>query len=192
MSAESGPPRPLDYPAPAELRPDAVAFGDSKVKTAVGLAGGVVLAVIGVALLRRPSGPWAVGGERAVFLIVCGGLIVVGAGLRLMRRKPRLVVDGAGLTDHATGLGLVPWPQIIAVRVVYDEPVRHPFLCLTVAEPAAIRSKRGPLSFRDRGLAALDGAGPDDVTVPLMGLTAKPDHVLAVVEQYRRGAGPGR
>jgi hypothetical protein len=117
-------------------------------------------------------------------LATAGVVLVTLAALLLRRGKVRLVIDRAGITDYSpSGFGMIPWPQITAVRLVRDD--KRPYLCLTLADPRLLPPGAGrPSPWQP----APPDLAPDEVTVNLSFLNKKSRDVLALVEEYRRGA----
>jgi hypothetical protein len=98
----------LTYAVPADLQCDAVVYQDSAAKLAIGLAVCCVVGGLGTAAA------WKGLDERFWVLGLAGTFGSVGYLWRLLRRRPRkLIVAADGVTDEVTGLGFIPYEQIV-------------------------------------------------------------------------------
>src|SRR5882757_8094961 len=100
----------LTYSTPPDLREDPVVIRDSPRQMLLYLAAGIG------ALL------YAMVGHHLGWDLTSQGWGIIGAAIMipfstwcLIRRKPRLIVDSSGVTDCLTGLGFIPYEQIVRV-----------------------------------------------------------------------------
>lgn len=187
-SDSRSPPRPappLEYSAPSELRTDEVTLSENRAVDGALLVAGSACMAFGLVIVGYAF-PQAVG--PGLSLVMAGAVLVAVAVSRLRRKKVRLVIDSAGITDYSpAGLGQVPWPQITAVRIARD--TKRPFLCLTLADPQLLPPGAGrPSPWRP---APYD-LGPNEVAINVSFLNKKSREVLALAEEYRSSALSGR
>lgn len=111
----------------------------------------------------------------------CGLGIVLALLLPLWLRVPVIAFDDRGLRARLPGFGLVPWADIERVRFVH---VNQRKLLVVDRTPEARRRRRG--GRWPRQLARM--AKGKDLAVPLEGLTATPEQIVAVVQLAHRHA----
>lgn len=101
----------------------------------------------------------------------------------LLRGRPRVLVDGAGVTDHASpaGMGLVGWDRIRGARVErLDELTR--LVVVEVSDPDELVRGSGPLLRRTRRFTRDRFGSP--VVIPVRGLGVRSDVLCrAIVER---------
>lgn len=109
----------------------------------------------------------------------CGVGLVVALGLPLWLRVPVVAFDDRGLRARLPGFGLVPWSDIERVRLVRVD--NHTLLVVDRTFEARRRRRGGrwPRSLARR-------AKGKDLAVPLEGLTATPEQIVAVVQIAHR------
>ena len=127
------------------------------------------------------TGLGAVASGRLVLVgvvAIAGGVFtLVAFVLPLLLRVPVVAFDERGLRARLPGFGLVPWHEIERVRLVRLHERGTAFLVVD-RTAAARRRRRGGRWPRSLARAA----GGADLAVPLDGLTAPPDRIVAVVQ----------
>jgi hypothetical protein len=167
---------------------------------------GRMLRVAGMALLMAGVSLWVrwIGahGELHGPLLVLGrtGLAVLGwfglafslAGLvasvrGAFDRRPRVTLTAEGLEVRQLGVGLIPWRDLLEVRLVRIQ--KQPFLELDLRDPEAYLARMsGPRRALVR-VNALVGCGTFFVNPA--GLTMDAEALGALLVRYRDGAGRG-
>lgn len=156
----------------------------------------LMVALCMLLLARHPASmvaAWAIAAEVGIpFFGACGLLML----LRLLWRKPAIIIDDEGLTDQASAasLGFIPWADIAHASIVTltGRPLRRKFLCVSLRNPNDYLAKRGPLARAL--LRANAGLTGDVVNIPQTALPVGLDMVLSHMESYLRqrsvGQGP--
>ncbi|WP_442807474.1 STM3941 family protein [Trinickia soli] len=167
---------------------------ESRGKLAALLLGSFFAEVLGVLLLaRHPESMPAKTTVAAVvgvpFFGACGLFVLS----RLLWRKPAIIIDNDGLTDHASGvsLGFIPWSDIADARIVVQSfrASRQKFIGVSVRNPNEYLAKCGPLTrvllWANKGLSGYI------VNIPQTTLSVGLEVVMAHIEFYlqRRGGG---
>ncbi|MGW2616892.1 STM3941 family protein [Streptomyces sp. NPDC001500] len=147
------------------------------------LAGALVFVALGIVLLAVHSTvKMTVAGALAVpFFGFCAVIIV----LRLLRDRPELVLDDAGV-DHVR-LGRFGWDEIVAVRV-REQRVRNTsqrFIELVLHDPDAYLLRAPRLVRSTASMNARLGFGP--ATMAVNTLPAPPEAVLDAMRRHRPG-----
>lgn len=133
-------------------------------------------------LIPDRRGGWSGYGLR---LIQLGGGGAVGCLWRLLSRKPVFVLDELGLTDHQTGLGLIPWSQVTGARMVHVGIMTY--VCLNLVDAAEMRRKRGWAASRISNMRSQEaGAAENEVVLQMGPLDMGAGELLRRIERYRR------
>ena len=144
----------------------------SRARPALLHGGGLVVTGIGtVATGRLVNVGWVTA--------VCGLSIAVALLLPLVLRVPMVAFDDRGLRARLPGFRIVPWADIVRVRMV-----RIGKRTLLVVDRTAEAQKHSPGGRWPRQLAQL--AKGKDLAAPLDGLTATPEQIVAVVQLAHR------
>lgn len=146
-----------------------------------------VLLVLG-AIAFVAAGGWLLTQDE-ILLRVAGVVAIVVFGLFgvlgvrvLAARRPALVVDRHGITDHASaiGAGFVPWSEITNLGTWTSNG--QTIVTVGVAEPAAVLARTGPLArIPMRANVRLCGT---PVTLPTNTLPFTADQLIAEIAAY--------
>ncbi|MBX3464533.1 MAG: hypothetical protein KF830_15295 [Planctomycetes bacterium] len=129
------------------------------------------------------AGLGAVGSGRADITPAGWGAVAIGIGflvamlLPLWLRVPVVAFDESGLRARLPGFGTIAWADIERVRIVRLHQ-RGVALLVVDRHREARRRRRGGYWPRSYARAA----GSDDLAVPIDGLTARPDQIVACVQ----------
>jgi hypothetical protein len=130
---------------------------------------GVVIAGAGIWLIAATT-------YQDVGIAVMGwGLLLAGWSARKLWRRPLLWFDAGGLRAQWPGVGQVPWRHIESVRLE-----RRLHVAALVVDRNDLARRLQPSRSWARTLARLVGAR--DLAIPVHGLSASPEQILAVVE----------
>lgn len=142
-------------------------------------AGSIVFVACGLMLALAGDSAVAigVGWISIVFFGVAGTYLL----LRLVRQQPLLVLDGRGITDHASGFGVgfVSWAEVVAVAPV--QMGRQHMATVYVTDPAALRRRFG--AVRQRLMRANTTLTGGSVQIPTVMMPFGIDELLAVIEE---------
>ncbi|MFF0777653.1 MULTISPECIES: STM3941 family protein [unclassified Streptomyces] len=147
------------------------------------LAGSLLFVTLGTVLLVAHSTVrmTVAGALAVVFFGFCSVLI----GRRLLRGRPELVLDDAGL-EHVT-LGRFGWDEIAAVRI-REQRVRHTtqrFIELVLRAPDAYLARAPRLVRRTASMNARLGFGPANMATNT--LPVPPEEVLDAMRRHCPG-----
>ncbi|WP_427917289.1 STM3941 family protein [Streptomyces sp. cg40] len=156
------------------------------------LAKGRVWAMLAGALLFVAAGMGFLVAHSSVKMTVAGalavpffGLCAVIIGQRLLRNRPELVLDDAGI-DHER-LGRVGWDEIAAVQI-REQRVRNAsqrFIELVLHDPDAYLARAPKLVRRTASMNARLGFGPALMTTNT--LPVPPETILDAMRRHRPG-----
>lgn len=130
---------------------------------------GIAIAAGGIWLLAATA-------HRDVGIVVMPwGLLLAGWSARKLWRRPLLWFDSGGLRAQWPGVGQVPWRHIESLRLE-----RRLHVAALVVDRNDLARRLQPSRSWARTLARLVGAR--DLAIPVHGLSASPEQILAVVE----------
>lgn len=142
----------------------------------------VLFVLGGIALTTGPLLVLTVGALTILFF----GPVGLYQLMMLLLGRPRVVLDDAGLTDHASpaGIGLLGWDRIRGARVEeLDE--RSPLVVVDVTDPDGLVHGSGALLRRTRRSSQERFGSP--VVIPVRGLGVHPEGLcLAIRERIPR------
>lgn len=163
----------VETPMPESLR-----FYNSKPRYALLLLLALCFVVGGAFILWHDTGLLArvVGWANLVFFGACAAIFL----RQLFDRRPRLLIDDAGVTDRTLGIGTIPWNAIVDARL--RRVGRQPFIGLTLRDEAAWLARLGPL--KRRVAQANRAAGFDAFNLNLSGVRVDAEAVLACVRAH--------
>ncbi|MDN5914468.1 MAG: hypothetical protein L0I76_05065 [Pseudonocardia sp.] len=139
---------------------------------------GLVFVLAGIVLTTGPLLPALVG----VLSILFFAPVALYQLVMLLLGRPRVVVDDAGVTDHASpaGMGLLGWDRIRGARVEkLDERAR--LVVIEVADPDELVRASGPLLRRTRR-ATRDRFG-SPLVIPVRGLGVRSDVLCRAIRE---------
>ncbi|HEX8914703.1 MAG TPA: hypothetical protein VF796_20295 [Humisphaera sp.] len=182
MTAPGPAPTGIPYAVPTDLRPDATVLRDDRSLLVVGMVATGLAALAGVAVvLMMYAGLLSNDPRPAVALLSFGPFGFAFLGWRLIRMRPRMILDPAGLHDLRFGFGFIPWAQVESARVL--RWADHRYLCLRVRDPELRRPSLGlhVMMRRPRPVEA----EPGEVVIYIGMMDRRPNKVFEAVERYR-------
>lgn len=163
-----------DPQAPLDVRPP-------RRRQLLPLLTGLAFVLAGIVLTTGPVLPSMVG----VLSILFFGPVALYQLVMLLGGRPRVVVDDAGVTDHASpaGIGLVGWERIRGARVEQlDERTR--LVVVEVADPDELVLRSGRLLRRTRRMTHRRFGSP--VVIPVRGLGVRSDVLCRAISDRVR------
>jgi hypothetical protein len=98
---------------------------------------------------------------------------------QLFRSGPQVVIDGRGLEDRRSKLGLVDWADVVSVSI--GEVRKQKFLCIEVVDPKKYLDR---LSAAGRVAAQANrGLGFSEITIGFSGLTHSTEEVMTFIRK---------
>ena len=143
----------------------------------------VLFVLAGVVLTTGPLVALTVG----LLTILFFGPVALYQLAMLMRGRPRVVVDDAGLTDHASpaGIGLLGWDRIRGARVEQLDERSH-LVVVEVGDPDGLVRGSGALLRRTRRSSQERFGSP--VVIPVRGLGVHPEALCLAIRERIPGA----
>ncbi len=143
-------------------------------------------ATIGVFMLfdrAKPSTVWV----GALNVLVFGSGVLIFAR-QVLDRRPRVVIDDAGVFDRTLGVGVIAWDQIDDARMA--SAGEHVFVCLVLKDATRYTRTQSPLRrWMTHGNRAL---GFTALSINLIGTSAEPADVMQLIISRRRAAAAAR
>ncbi len=178
--------------------PDRTEIPFSRRKTALLLAGGLLLVAAGAWLLSPYAPPPRARGffstpERVkvlgLFAVVLFGAAAAFAARKLFDRRPALELGPAGLLARSSALavGLVPWSDIAGFKVFEVRGQR--MIVVLVHDPAPYLARGGPLARAMRRANAAMCGSP--ITFASSSMRIDFDRLLELVQAYHSHYGTG-
>jgi hypothetical protein len=147
-----------------------------------------IFAAIGVWLWSDPR--YQMGTVLAAFLVLLLGVFLVFGVARLISRSPVLIVNAEGITDNATliatGMGLIPWREILEFYISGPSPrlrILSTRTLIIVADDDTIMRKQ---SLWKRALYALNLGTSTAVRIPEFLLPMPLEELRAQMQEYLR------
>jgi hypothetical protein len=146
---------------------------------------GLVVTLIGAAVVANGSGGTAGLVIGLIALVICGPLTAVFV-LRAVQNKPALILDADGFTDHGSliSAGYVRWQD---VQRIEEHPVgRRVFVAVTVTDRAAFLARQ---SAWHRFLIRINGpTTAGDILIPGSVLSIRPAELVKTMRRLHRAA----
>jgi hypothetical protein len=147
---------------------------------------GIIVTGIAIALIARHPGGY-VGLIIGLIGLAFFGPLTIALIIRAVRKRPALILDADGFTDHGSLLsaGYVPWQEVQEI----DERRfgrRRIFVTVKVTDPAAFRARQPAwrrLLYRINGRTA---AG--DILIPDNVLSISPAELVKTMRRLQRAA----
>lgn len=112
------------------------------------------------------------------FGVVFFGLCLIAIATQLVRRVPTVIIDDSGITDRREAFGLVPWTDIVSLRIRAVHNQR--FLCVEVVDAAPYLAR---LPAYKRAFARANASlGFPPVTIGFSGLKPGLDEVWSYLK----------
>jgi len=151
--------------------------------------GAMVVLAVSTWILMQPSARVSVQGALAAWICIPFSIIVGAfAFSRLCSRKPALIIDEKGITDHASGVavGFVPWDDIAGAGIAEHRTRR--FLGIAVRNSGEYLAKAGWLKrmlmkSNQRALGYV-------INVPQAALSVSVEKLLNHINEYRQSSLP--